>query len=366
MRIAYVLTSLGVGGAERQGLALAERMAARGHAVSLVVLRSRQPEEWPITLDLVHLDMRRTPASLLTGLAKARRFLRTFQPDLIHSHTYPANMAARLLKISFPAAAVLSTIHNVYEGPWPRMLAYRLSDGLSCRTIAVSQAAAARYVCLKAVPAHKSSVLTNGIDTAEFASSSERRARLRAQMGVEEEFVWLAAGRIAPAKDYPNLLRAFAPVRAECAETRLWIVGEGQGAELAAVQALAAELGASVRWLGLRRDMPALLDAADGFVLASAWEGMPLAVGEAMAMEKPVVATDVGGVRELVGESGVIVPAKTPERLAEAMLVMMRRTGDERHRLGQAARERIQSHFNIDAKADELESLYKALLAQKK
>ena len=72
--------------------------------------------------------------------------------------------------------------------------------------------------------------------------------------------------------------------------------------------------------------MPALLDAADGFVLASAWEGMPLAVGEAMAMEKPVVATDVGGVRELVGDAGVIVPAKDPEALAKAMLALMRTT----------------------------------------
>ncbi len=369
MRIAYVLTSLGVGGAERQALALAERMAARGHAVSLVVLRGRLPEEWATALDpgcIVRLGMRRTPSSLLTGLAKARHFLRDFQPDLIHSHTYPANMVARLLGISFPAAAVLSTVHNVYEGPWPRMLAYRLSDGLSCRTIAVSQAAAVRYVRLKAVPAHKSSVLTNGIDTAEFTPSSDSRARMREEMGAGDEFVWLAAGRIAPAKDYPNLLRAFAQVRAECAEARLWIAGEGQGAKLAAVQALAAELGASVRWLGLRRDMPALLDAADGFVLASAWEGMPLAVGEAMAMEKPVVATDVGGVRELVGESGVIVPAKTPEGLAQSMLTLMWSTPEPRRSLGRGARERILNLFSIDAKADEWEVLYKALLAQMK
>ena len=80
--------------------------------------------------------------------------------------------------------------------------------------------------------------------------------------------------------------------------------------------------------------MPALLDAADGFVLASAWEGMPLAVGEAMAMEKPVVATDVGGVRELVGDAGVIVSAKDPEGLAQAMLELMRRTSEARCALG--------------------------------
>ena len=90
--------------------------------------------------------------------------------------------------------------------------------------------------------------------------------------------------------------------------------------------------------------MPALLDAADGFVLASAWEGMPLAVGEAMAMEKPVVATDVGGVRELVGEAGVIVPAKSPESLAQAMLALMRSDARSPQPLWAARRgERIES-----------------------
>jgi glycosyltransferase involved in cell wall biosynthesis len=331
----------------------------------LILLRERQPEEWPTTVDLVRLEMRKTPASFLAGLLRARRWLRDFQPDLIHSHVFPANMAARLLKILYPRAKVLSTVHNVYEGSWPRMLAYRLTDGLSRRTAFVSQAAADRFARLKAVPARKASVLTNGIDTAEFAPSAERRTNLRAQMGVREEFVWLAAGRIVPAKDFPNLLRAFARVRATLPEARLWIAGEAHGAGFDAIQAQAAELGASVRWLGLRRDMPALLDAADGFVLASAWEGMPLAVGEAMAMEKPVAATDVGGVRELVGEAGVMVPAKNPQALAEAMLEMMRRTDEERGSLGRVARERIAARFSIDARADEWEALYQALLEPK-
>jgi glycosyltransferase involved in cell wall biosynthesis len=109
--------------------------------------------------------------------------------------------------------------------------------------------------------------------------------------------------------------------------------------------------------------MPALLDAADGFVLASAWEGMPLVVGEAMAMEKPVVATDVGGVRELLGETGMIVPAKSSGSVAEAMLEMMRKTNDERRRMGRAACERIAAHFSMDAKAEEWQALYRKLLA---
>jgi glycosyltransferase involved in cell wall biosynthesis len=369
MRIAYMLPSLGMGGAERQVVALAERMAARGHTVALIVLLPRQPEEWPATVEAVCLEMRRTPAGLLAGLARGRRCLRNFQPDLIHSHVYPANMAARLIRLLSlvrfrPATPLISTVHSVKEGAWPRLLAYGLTDPLSRLTTFVSHTGAVRSVRLKAVPASKSSVITNGIDTAEFAPKAECRARLRAEMGAGGEFVWLAAGRIVPAKDYPNLLRAFAWVQAPCPEAQLWIAGEAQGEEFAAIQALAAELGlgASVRWLGLRRDMAALMDAADGFVLASSREGMPLVVGEAMAMEKPVVATDVGGVRELVGEAGVLVPAKSPETLGQAMLGMMQSAPETRRKLGRAARERITANFNIEAKANEWEALYRAVL----
>jgi glycosyltransferase involved in cell wall biosynthesis len=367
MRIVYVLTSLGMGGAERVVLALAGRMAQRGHTVALLVLRPPVAEQWPTELQVVHLEMSKTPVSVLAGLAHARRFLREFRPDLVHSHSFHANIVARLLK-GLAAAQVISTVHNVYEGGWPRMLAYRLTDGLSCRTTAVSQAAADRFVRLKAVPQSKCVVLTNGIDITEFAPSADRRVRMRAEMGAKAEFIWLTAGRIVPAKDYPNLLRACARVRTSCQETQLWIAGEASGQEFSAVLTLAAELGLeeSVRWLGLRRDLPALLDAADGFVLASAWEGMPLVVGEAMAMEKPVVVTDVGGVRELVGDAGVIVPSKNSDVLATAMLDDMQRSPEDRRTLGLAARARIQANFSMDAKVDEWEALYRTILARSK
>ena len=363
MRIVYVLTSLGMGGAERVVRALAVRMAQRGHTVALLVLRPRVAEQWSTALPVVHLEMSRSPDSLLMGLVRGRRFLREFRPDLLHSHSFHANLVARLLRVLVPPQ-VISTVHNVYEGGWARMLAYRLTDGLTRRTAFVSQAAAGRFVRLKAVPQQKCVVLTNGIDAAEFAPSAERREGMRAEMGANAGFIWLTAGRIAPAKDYPNLLRAFALVRASRTDARLWIAGEVSGREFSKVRGLAAELGLdeSVRWLGLRRDLPALLDAADGFVLASAWEGMPLALGEAMAMEKPVVATDVGGVRELVEDAGVLVPPKDPGVLAHTMLEQMHRSPEDRRALGQAARARIQGSFSMDARADEWEALYRTIL----
>ncbi|HEY1159960.1 MAG TPA: glycosyltransferase, partial [Terracidiphilus sp.] len=331
---------------------------------ALMVLRPRLKEEWPTALDTVHLEMRRTPFSVLAGLVRGRRFLNEFRPELVHSHSFHANFVARLLSLLVPATTVLSTIHNVFEGGRGRMLAYRLTDGLSCLTTAVSEAAADRFVRLKAVTKKKCIVVPNGIDTAEFAPNAERRAHMQATMGVSGEFIWLTAGRVVPAKDYPNLLRAFAEVRRAWPDAQLWIAGEAAGAEFERVRGLSADLGltGSLRWLGLRRDMTALLDAADGFVLGSAWEGMPLAAGEAMAMEKPVVATDVGGVRELVGNAGVIVRAGNPEALAGAMLELMRRSSKELRALGRAARERIATQFSIDARVDEWEALYRTML----
>jgi glycosyltransferase involved in cell wall biosynthesis len=312
------------------------------------------------------LSIRKTPLSLVAGLLEARRFLRDFRPDLLHSHSFHANMAARVLRLVVPSIRIVSTVHNVYEGGWWRMLAYRVTDGLASRTTAVSHAAAERFVRLNAVDRRKCVVVTNGIDTAAFTPDSVRRERIRAEMGVNTEFVWLAAGRIAPAKDYPNLLRASAQLRQSRTDARLWIAGEGAGPELDSIVRLQTELGLSdsVRWLGLRRDLQDLLDAADGFVLSSAWEGMPLAVGEAMAMEKTVVATDVGGVRELVGETGAIVPPGDPQALAQAMQSVMEKTPEDLRNIGRTARTRIFANFNIDERASEWEALYQSVVRQ--
>jgi len=370
MRILYVLTTLGVGGAEKLALALGERMEKRGHAVAVLVLMPPVKEQWPTSLRTLHLDMRRSPLSSLRGLMRARRFAAEFQPDLIHSHCFHANIVARLLGLG-TRRPVISTIHNVYEGGWPRMMAYRLTDILSRQSVAVSEAAAKRFIDLKAIPARKCRVIVNGIDAAEFAPDAGRRARMRAEMGVsaepEAEFIWLASGRIAPAKDYPNLLRAFARVRAGRRDSRvrvaarLWIAGEQAEPAFAELQLLASklDLADSVRWLGLRRDMPALLDAADAFVSGSGWEGMPLALAEAMAMEKPFVATEVGGVRELAGDAGAVVAPRDSEALAEAMLAAMEKSREERCALGRSARQRVVEHFSIDAAADRWEALYK-------
>jgi glycosyltransferase involved in cell wall biosynthesis len=246
------------------------------------------------------------------------------------------------------------------------MLAYRFTDRFCMHTTAVSQAAAERFVRLKAVRADKCTVVPNAIDLSEFTPDVSRRKTLRENLGADEEFVWLAAGRLTAAKDYPNLLRALARVLNVVPNAFLWIAGQGSEEEKARLLALAANLGLArcVQWLGLRRDLPALLDAADGFVSSSAWEGMPLAIAEAMAMEKPVVATNVGGVSELAGEAAPLVPASNLEALADAMLELMRKPEADRLAMGRTARIRIQADFNIESRVEEWQSLYQSFVSK--
>lgn len=365
MRIVYVLTTLGVGGAERQVLAIAGRMAARGHSVALLVVKAEEADDFATDLDVVHLNIGKDAMSVISGLRCGVAFLRRFRPDVIHSHNFHGNILARLMRLFHRDARLIATIHNVYEGGRLRMLAYRISDPLVARTTAVSCVVAERFVRLRAVSKRKCMVVTNGIETADFVPHAERRAAMREQMGVSDEFVWLSVGRITAAKDIPNLLQAFGTVLGAVSRMQLWIAGNAPTSGKKTYAANSMPNGAidQVRWLGLRRDVAALLDAADGFVLSSAWEGMPLALGEAMAMGKPVVATDVGGVRELVGDCGVIVPARNATALAEAVLAAMSRSQRERVAIGRAARERIVKNFSMDAKADEWEALYRSVLS---
>jgi glycosyltransferase involved in cell wall biosynthesis len=364
MRIVYVLTSLGTGGAERQTIALAEWMASRGHTIAFFVLRPRQSEEWPTRLDVLYLDMLKSPRRIIIGLIRARRFPKAFRPDLVHSHTYHANLVARLLKV-LTSTQVVSTMHNVYEGGWMRMLAYRLTDLLSLRTTAVSKAVARHAIKSHAMPARKCMVISNAFDITAFAADRVRRIETRDRFGAGDDFIWLAAGRIVSAKGFVNLLKAFSEVWVVHPGTQLWIAGSGSGnsSRKTRYSAFAVHKGTMdrVRRLGLSRDMPALLDAADGFVLASAWEGMPLVVGEAMAMEKPVVATDVGGVGELVGDTAALVAARNADALAEAMLKVMQQTPDTRRAHGSEARARIITHFNTAIRFPEWEALYRSL-----
>lgn len=356
-----MITGLGVGGAERQVVDLADSMVRRGHEVLIVYLTGpclTMPEERSIRI--VCLEMRKSPLGMMHAIVALRRALDGFRPDVVHAHMVHANLLARITRLACRIPRLVCTAHNTNEGGWHRMLAYRLTDWLSDVNTNVSQEAVDAFVAKGAVKPGRMQAVPNGIDIRRFSPDPIAGARIRETLGVAPgQPVMLAVGRLFEAKDYPNLLRAFASISDRFPSALLWVVGDGPLRE--SLHTLARQLGIADRlcFLGVRGDVPALMNAADLFVLSSAWEGFGLVVAEAMASERVVVATDAGGVAEVLGDCGFLVPPRSSTALAAAMTKALELHGDETARLGRSARERVVRSYSIDAAADRWLSLYR-------
>jgi glycosyltransferase involved in cell wall biosynthesis len=263
----------------------------------------------------------------------------------------------------------VSTIHNIFEGGRLRMAAYRLTNTLVDHMTIVSQAAFDRFVGDGIVPKDILRVVPNGVDMARFRSASSGAGQsVRLSLGLTEGgFVWLAVGRFEVAKDYPNMLRAFAKVREQ--EPRAVLLLVGRGSLQKETEALARELGlgTGVRFLGVRSDVPEVMSAADGYVMSSAWEGMPMVLLEAAAAGLPIVATRVGGNYEVVrqGETGFLVPPSDHEALGLAMLRLSQLSEPERRAMGERGREHVRAHYDLGRVAERWEDLYREVLARK-
>jgi glycosyltransferase involved in cell wall biosynthesis len=365
MRIAFVATSTGTGGAEMQVLSLADRMRSRGHLtliVSMIPVGAVGDEARRLGIPVETLGMRPGLPDP-RGLLRLAAVLRRWKPDVVHSHMVHANILARLVRPLAPVPALVSTVHNSYEGGALRMAAYRLTDSLADLNTIISRAAAERYLRLKAVSPGKLRVVPNGVDLDRFRSDPDARERVRRELGLGEEFAWLAVGRFEAAKDYPNLFHAFADAAAGPASSVLLLAG--QGALREETEALAGRIGIAsrARFLGVRHDVPALMAAADGYVMSSAWEGLPMVLLEAAAVGLPVVATQVGGNDEVVrpGVNGFLVPARDASALARAMRELVSLPPERRRQLAEQGRAHVQEHYALGGVLDRWETIYREL-----
>jgi glycosyltransferase involved in cell wall biosynthesis len=365
-RIAYLATTSGTGGAERQVHDLAVRMKQAGwdvSAISMLHLGDTFADLPAQGIPTASLGMRRGFGDP-RALVRLGLWLRDARPDVLHGHMVHANLLARLSRLIRPTPVVISTMHNQYQGPRWRMVAYRMTDRLSDATTAVSDVARLDAIRLGAVAPDRIETVPNGIELRRFARDEGARARLRQELGLGDGFVWLAVGRLAAAKDYPNLIGAFATLRESMDPGRLLIVGAGP--DEAAIRGCMqdAGLGRQVRLLGERADVPDLMSAADAFVMSSAWEGLPLVLLEASASSLPIVTTDVGGNREAVqdGLSGFVVAPQDTHALALGMRRLLGLDEGERLAMGAAARELMATTFDMDAVSARWQAMYRSLL----
>lgn len=360
MNIAFILTGLGVGGAERQVCDLADYFCKAGHTVLIVSLTGTAtvlPTQPGVSV--VQLKASKTPAGVLAAMVRLRRVLRQFQPDVVHSHMVHANILVRLLRVFTAMPRLICTAHSNDEGGKLRMWAYRCTDSLADLTTNVSQAAVQEFIEKGASREGRIVAVYNGIDTQRF-SVQPVNSRLDEDVGAPfARPVLLAVGRLAPPKDYPTMLQAMALLKEKGFAGSLVIVGDGELRNELIDQADRLGLAHQVHFLGTRHDIPELMNRADLFVLSSAQEGFGLVVAEAMACELPVVATFAGGIPEVVGDCGFVVPSGDPAALAVAIQNVLDIPHAALQALGERARKRVQDHYSIDAIAQHWLRLYR-------
>lgn len=349
MKVLYVITGLGVGGAEKQLSAIVQRMV-RHHDVRVCYLTGEPALLHEFSgVNVVSLGMNRTVWSVVAGYFRLRKLISSFEPDVVHSHMVHANILCRMMRFSINIPMLVCSAHNTREGGVLRMLAYRFTDRLAHVTTNVSLEAVRAFERLRATPVGKMKVAVNGVDTSIFKLDKEKREYVRNSASVKEtDRVILSVGRLEKAKDFPNLLNAFALLSENDKSLKLWVVGEGN--ERSALRECVEDLGVAdrVTFWGVRNDVDAFYNAADVYVLSSAWEGFGLVVAEAMATERVVVATDCGGVREVLGDQGFLVPVKDPHSLAQTIRKALALSDEDKRAMGKRARSRVVGNFSLD------------------
>jgi glycosyltransferase involved in cell wall biosynthesis len=295
------------------------------------------------------------------------RLIRRTRPHVVHSHLFKSDFHGRPAARMAGVPVVVSTLHN--NSAWARrpLLGpiYGANARLADRLIAVSEEV--RDFSLEAMRLSPAQVVAirNGVPIERFVGNEAAGRALRAELGIAADAPLCGVvARLSPQKDHRNFLRAAAQVHAALPNARFLIVGDGElRAEL---EALARELGlgAAVIFAGIRSDVPAVLAALDLLVFSSAWEGLPVALLEAMASSRAVVSTAVGGVPGVLvdGSTGLLAPPGEPAALAAAMAALL---GDAERRaaMGRAGHARVVANYSIQAMVKATIDLYLSLLA---
>jgi glycosyltransferase involved in cell wall biosynthesis len=358
MRILQLKTSAARGGAEALLLQLTAGLAARGHEVATVLgepgwLRERLADRG-LTASVVPLV---SWAGLLR-VPKLAGLIRSLQADVVLSHGARVNLFGTLAA-SLSGVPAVSVEHNMdsWRGGNPVFGALdRLVAAQNRGRIAVSRAVAGMLVERNVLPPDRIEVIPNGVSFPAGEPAVDRRA-VRAGFGLaDEDFVLVTVARLTAQKGHRHLLGALPALRERIPRLRCLCLGEGDlRPEL---EALCRRLGLddAVVFAGAVDGVMGILPACDLFVLPSLWEGLPLAVVEAMGVGLPVIATDVAGTPEAVesGRTGLLVPPGDPGALADAVLALH---DDEelRGRLAGEGRRRAREEFGIDAVVDRYE-----------
>lgn len=376
MRVAFITTSLERGGAQRMLLNLVTQMSMDAivpTVISLAAPSALSLELSRLGIRLHHLSMRPGRMSI-RALLRLVRILKQEGPDLIQGWMYHGNLAAQLAAAMIPrcppvAWSIRGNHTELSKEKRLTALTIWLGARLSALPAAIiynSRASAQEHYRKLHFSREREVIIPNGFDTSLFQPSAEVRAAVRAELQIPARAVLVGlVARFHPVKDHATFLEAVAFSRRTHPDLRAVLVGAGTDRGNTELDALLKKTGTSdcVHCLGERTDMPRITAALDVACNTSISEGLPNAVGEAMACGVPCVVTDVGDSAWLVGDCGRIVPSGSASAVAAALSDLMSIGPDGRKLLGEHSRKRIADSFSLAAVTRHYQASYAGILS---
>jgi glycosyltransferase involved in cell wall biosynthesis len=365
----------GTGGGPEKTILLGTQLRNRSRfAVTICYIRDVRDEIFGIderakAMGVDYLEVRERHSFDPSILRSLKDLVRDKQIAIVHAHDYKSMLLALLLRSSARVIPLLTEHGWTGNSARERYVYYPLAKRIARwfpRVIAVSSEIKDELVH-RGTPAERVTVLLNGIDPVTFRRTDREREAVRSSLGYSKDAIVIGAvGRLERQKRFDLLLDAFAPLSRKHQHLQLAIVGDGS--LRAALTSRAERLGLAerTRFLGHRDDIVQLHHAFDLFVQSSEYEGTPNAVLEAMAMETPVIATDVGGTKELAhpGIHALIVPKLDVAALQAAIDQTVNDPVSARDR-ATAARRRVESDLSFEARTRRLEDIYEYLMHER-
>jgi len=366
LKIVHTEASLGWGGQEIRVIMELREMAKRGHETILIA-----PPDSDIFRRGLDFQIRTLPLSMrrfafFHNLNWLTNFFRSEKVDVVNTHSsrdsWLAGFAARKAKV--PLAIKTRHISARVSRGWLTRLVYqKLHDYI----ITTSKSIAENMVQWNGFDPHRISAIPTGVDLHRFDLDLPP-LRLRAELGLSPEARLVGVVSVLRSwKGHPDFLRAACDVKKRWPNTYFIIVGEGPRRSQIEGDLLQMGIEEFVFLIGHRDEIPQILQDLDVFVLPSyANEGVPQALLQAMAMQRPVVATAVGGIPEVVtsGKEGLLCEPQNPKALASNILQILENPS-EAEKMGRTARQRVIKHFSLERMVDRLEDIYYRMLNNK-
>lgn len=369
-KILFVITGLKTGGAEIMLLKVLSKMDQEcfsPEVVSLTDIGTVGPKIQALGIPVHSIGMRSGRPYPLS-IWRFIRLVRRLQPDLLQGWMYHGNLAAQFVKpiLSKRAHIIWSIHHSVYSlanEKWATAWVIRLCARMSIfpsRILYVAQSSATQHEHL-GFSSKKCSVIPNGFNVDLFIPSEEARNQIRKELGLAPSVKTIGLiARYHSMKDHKNFLEAAAILLKSNPDAHFILAGKNidrnNKSLMSSVQSLGLE--GKIHFLGFRQDSHTLNAAFDIAANSSFSESFSSAIGEAMSCAVPCVVTDVGDSSLLVGETGIVVPPRSPEALARGWEKLLNIGNEGRKDLGRQARERIISNFSLDRIVSQYESLY--------